>query len=157
MVFKMEQFRIRREMKHQIKAGIPEDELHEFNFSIKDYEQLDWVRPDVEFRIGNEMFDIVRSMTRGDSIQLNCVNDKEEAVLFTQLDELIQKKMEQESNANNSPLSKLVKLSKVFYITCNNKTALKVFEHKTVCYFIHQSNFYFPPNIEIQTPPPDTV
>jgi hypothetical protein len=157
IVFKIQQCRIRREIKHQIKAGIPEGELHEFNLSKKDYEQLDWVRPDIEFRKGNEMFDIVRTETTSDSIQLHCVNDKEEAVLFTQLDELIQKKMEKESSAPNSPISKVVKILKLVYVTSDFKDSLAFLAAKELHHFADLKYLYSSPYLEVLTPPPDTV
>ena len=156
-VFKIQQYRVRREIKHQIKAGIPRDELHEFILTIDEYEQLDWERPGKEFRKGNEMFDIVRFETIGDSIQLLCVNDKEEAVLFAHLDELIQKKMEKDSNAPNSPISKLVKILKLVYVTSDFKDSLACLAHKELHHFADLKYLYSSPYLEVLTPPPSTV
>lgn len=157
IVFKIEQYHIRKDIKHQIKAGIPKDELHFFSFSQNEYEQLEWIRPDIEFRLGNNMFDIVRVENFQDSIQLYCVNDKEEAILFAQLDEMIRKKMEQESNTSDSPLSKVVKIFKSVYTSdlfCYQFTT----QSSQISSDYHDLNsFYSSPFIENSTPPPDTV
>lgn len=156
-VFKIQQYKVRKEIKHLIKAGIPENELHEFHLSNKDYEQLNWVRPDIEFQKGNEMFDIVRAETKGDSILLHCVNDKEEAVLFAQLDELIQKKMEKESKAPNSPINKVFKILKLVYVTSNFKDSLAFLVVKELHHFSDLKYLYSSPYLEVLSPPPDTV
>lgn len=59
VVFKYELAKVRKEVKHQIKNGIPEDELHFFSLTQHEYEQLDWTREGKEFRYNGEMFDIV--------------------------------------------------------------------------------------------------
>jgi hypothetical protein len=157
IVFKIEQAYVRKSIKHQIKAGIPEGELHVFKLSNSEYEQLDWVRPDIEFRKDKEMFDIVRSEKLGDSIQLYCVNDKEETVLFAQLDEMIQKKMGQESNSPNSPISKVVKILKLVYVNDTCIHIMNVHALRLVNNFAEFNYFYSSPYLEVLTPPPDTV
>lgn len=156
-VFKVQQYRIRREIKHQIKAGIPEEELHEFTLSKREYEQLDWQRTDIEFRKGARMFDIVHAEQVGDSIRLRCVNDEEEQKLFAQLDLLIKRKMEQESQAPDSPLSKVIKVLKLVYL---NNEADNTFPTESMYhapYSRNKENLYISPFPEHLTPPPDTV
>ncbi len=157
IVFEIQKYRIRKEIKHQIKAGIPGEELHQFRMSKKEYEQLVWERPAKEFRKGKEMFDVVRSETSGDSIQLHCVNDKEEAVLFVQLDELIRKKMEEDSNAPNSPISNLAKILQSVYVIPDFKKSLACIDVKEPYHFTDLKYLYSSPYLEVLTPPPDTV
>lgn len=157
IAFKIEQAHIRSSIKHEIKDGIPEDELHEFHLSQKDYDQLNWVRPDIEFRRRKQMFDIVRRENKGDSIILHCVNDKEESLLFAHLDELIQNKMNKESKTPNSPLNKIVKVIKVVYV---NDFSSFILEHQTLnaeIGFYETTKLYNSPSLGVPTPPPDNV
>lgn len=157
ILFKVEQTHIRKSIKHQIKANIPIDQLHKFVLSHSSYKELNWIRPNIEFRMGNDMYDIVHLVLCGDSIQLQCVNDKEEAILFAKLDELLQKKMEQESNTPSSPINKVMKKMKLVYIkyanniSLINKTTNEAFKIASIM------NFYCSPYLEIQCPPPDSV
>ncbi|MDN4163991.1 hypothetical protein QWY31_00680 [Cytophagales bacterium LB-30] len=157
VVFKIEQTFIRKSIKLQIKAGIPEDDLHEFTLSATAYKALDWVRPDKEFRLDDEMFDIVRAETLGNTIHLYCVNDTEEALLFAQLDEITQKKMEQESNAPNSPVAKVVKLLKLVYVSFDNKEVLTGLSENPKQRFSGVKPLYSSPFLRVPSPPPNTV
>lgn len=158
IVFKIEQAHIRKSIKHQIKAGIPEEELHIFNLSKVEYIELDWVRPDIEFKKNKEMFDIVHMKSLNDSVHLYCVNDKEEAILFAQLDKMIQKKMQRESNSSNSPITKALKLFNLVYTS--NQTKNKLLTHyyrmnkKSYSYCF---NLYNSPLIKQPSPPPKSV
>jgi len=58
------------------------------------------------------MYDVVRIENLNDSIQIYCVNDEEEEVLFARLDGMIKKQMERESNSTNNPLCKVAKTIK---------------------------------------------
>ena len=156
-VYKIQLYRIRREIKHQIKAGIPESELHVLNLTRDEYEHLEWERPDIEFRMGNDMFDIVRSRIIGRTIQLQCVNDEEEAVLFARLDELTRKKMEQESKAPNSPAHKVFKVLKLLYVSTGFNKTLTYFVGNHLRHFTNLKYSYSSPYLEVLTPPPDTV
>lgn len=154
IAFKVEQAQIRKAIKHQIKAGIPESELHYFCLSQKDYQQLDWVREDIEFRVGTNMYDIVRSENENDSISLYCVNDKEEAVLFAELDDVVKKQMEGDAN---SPSGKGSKTLNLVYIVPNFHFSLVVCSFFDPANFSEINKFYAEPVIECIPHPPDLV
>ncbi|CAN5239674.1 hypothetical protein BH09BAC1_BH09BAC1_03590 [soil metagenome] len=102
-VFKMHQYRVRREIKHQIKQGIPKEDLHPFALHISDVKALDWEGGErKEFRHEGLMYDVVHEEIKGDSIYLLCVNDTEEDILFAQLDELVNQQMDENSSAPQS-------------------------------------------------------
>lgn len=157
IVFKIEQAHIRKAIKHRIKAGISEDDLHHFGLSLDDYDQLDWVRPRIEFRSGNCFYDIVHSACRSDSIHLYCVNDKEESILFAELDMLMQKQMEQESNNADGPLNKVVKIFKSVYVSDGLCLLLNPDNSFDLIKFHELCTFFSSPYLEHLTPPPDTV
>lgn len=157
MVFRHEQAYIRRSIKHQIKAGIPEDELHFFGLSLKEYEDLEWERPNKEFRLGTRMFDVVRSEINGDSIRIFCVNDQEEALLFVHLDQILKKRMGEESNTPDSPINRVTKILKLVYLPGEYGFSMstRILVNRTV--FSEWTSFYSPPDLNLLTPPPDLV
>ena len=157
MVFKFHQSHIRKQIKQQIKNGISEDELQLFSISHKEYNQLEWVREDIEFRIGANMFDIVRNERTADSVYLQCVNDKEEELLFAQLDEMIRKKMEQESSASQNPSRQWGKLYKLFSCVIPQNKSQCSCEEFVPDLFNETSFLYLSPYLEISSPPPDPV
>ncbi len=157
IVFKIEQAHIRKSIKHQIKAGIPEEELHIFNLSKVEYIKLDWVRPDIEFRKNKEMFDIVHMKSLHDSVRLYCVNDKEEAILFAQLDKMIKKKMQQESNSSNSPITKVLKLFNLIYISNQTENKSLTYYRMNKKSYHYYTNLYDSPLIKQPSPPPKSV
>lgn len=156
-VFKIEHIKIRQAIKRQIKAGIPEDDLHFFSLSQDAYENLEWIREGFEFRAGSHMFDIVRVEKKGNAIHLYCVNDEEEASLFALLDEMVKKKQEHDSNSPNSSANTFVKFLKLFHFVedinhpaqPNFATAKNTFTETTIC--------YSSPFLDREITPPDTV
>ena len=155
IVLKVQQNQIRRSIKRQIKSGIPTGELHFFELSQEEYDQLDWERPDIEFHMNSEMFDIVRKEKVGDSIHLYCVNDTEEAILFSQLDKLVQLEIEHESRQANNPITKVAKALKLLYVSENFTFKINPNTLKTI-----KSNFNTNSKLtfvflEVSTPPPN--
>ncbi len=157
IVFKTHQNAIRKEIKQQIKAGIPEHELHIFKLSKKEYCKLHWVREDIEFRLGARMFDIVRSENLSDSIYLYCINDTEEAILFAELDDLTLSKIQKESKGTNNQLFKVVKIVKLEYITTEFAFPINYFFENQKESHTHALEGYVSPNLQVLIPPPDTV
>lgn len=154
-LFKVEQAYIRRSIKREIKAGIPEDELHLFKLLRSDYQKLNWIRPDAEFRSGKRMFDVVRSVEDGDSIHLYCVNDVEEAALFSRLDELTRQRMAHGSNHPDRPLKKVVKVLKQLFLSDHSSFNKCMVNFHASHFFGRTEVFYSPPCIELLTPPPN--
>lgn len=157
IVFKIEQFQIRREIKRQIKGGIPEEELHFFSISHKQYEALDWERKDIEFRLGDLMFDIVRYQVEGDEIHLYCVNDKEEKILFAKLDEMVKRKMDHDSKSPNSSANLFVKFFKIFHFVQDLPSTLETCLAASKSAFAEKNIIYLSPYLSKETAPPDAV
>jgi len=157
VIFKIEQYQIRKEIKTQIKAGIPQSDLHKFSLSNHDYQRLEWIRQDIEFKSGINMFDIVRSEQFSDSIYLYCVNDIEEATLFAQLDEMVKDKKKKESDSPDSATNTLAKLFNLFqYVEyVQIKIAFGNENEKPNC--VRKPIFYSSPFMGLEIPPPDKV
>lgn len=157
IIFKMEQSKIRTSIKHQIKSGVPESELHVFSLSLEEYEQLNWVRKDKEFSSQKNMYDIVKKQNTRDSIFLFCVNDKEEAILFTRLDEMVKRSIERNSNSSDNPLNNVVKLFKLLYVIEGNHYFFNEIGNIIALNFSRLKFHYVSPCLEQLTPPPDKV
>ncbi len=120
-IFRYHQFRLRREIKRQIKNGVKEEELLIFNFEINELEKLTWTKPN-EFKIGSRFYDIVRKEINKGLIVLFCIDDKRESILFSKLDDIVK------NRANQSGLQQLIK--KVFQLKSyqnNHNTLFSLF------------------------------
>lgn len=157
IVFKIQQTSIRKELKHQIKAGIPESDLHPFVFSIAEYNALEWVRKDIEFRLNHEMFDIVKTEIVGGQYLLLCVNDKEESNLFAHLENAILNRLNRESNTPDKPLNKVIKLYKLVYLKFDKSVLLSRYGNGNCIHFADTANLYASLFPETVSPPPDQV
>jgi len=107
----MKQYVIRKEIKRQIKNSIPKEELHILTFFSPETD-VEWVREGKEFIFGKRMFDVVQKEIKGDSTIFHCINDKEEAILFANLDNYVQKEIQGDSKQSKSKRmnGKLVRL-----------------------------------------------
>lgn len=97
-VFKIQQYQIRKEIKRQIKAGVPEEELillkipHSLEISPNNkFKRIE----EHEFRYLGEMYDVVKQEQHGDTTWYYCLWDEKESELFAQLDEQVAQHMHQ--------------------------------------------------------------
>ena len=95
IVFKLQQYNIRSEVKQAIKNGISEDEIR--TFVLADLEKLPpnefaWIHAK-EFKLNGAYFDVIRTENKGDSVLLFCFHDLKESQLFAGLDHIIAMKM----------------------------------------------------------------
>ncbi len=98
-------------MKRAIKAGLEEESLHHFSFTKQEYEHLNWQHKN-EFQWKGVMYDVVRTKTINNIIQVSCVNDKQESVLFAHLNDHIDQfsDIEKEGKTSSKVLLKLLKI-----------------------------------------------
>ena len=152
-LFKIQQYEVRKEIKSKIKNNVPENDLILLSFhpSSKEYSEIEWIK-NHEFRYKGQLFDIVRLARDNDgTIRYKCINDKQEEILFENLDEWVQKHMESESNSD--PSSK--NILKLFSIVYFSSTQVYFLEQNTTLslksdYIFHYSS----PALEIISPPP---
>jgi hypothetical protein len=89
IVFKVKQQAIRKEIKHLIKNGVPQNELFAIEFNSSNKLDFDW-KHSREFSYKGNMYDIVRTDTINQSTFLfYCVNDIQEKQLFANLDKMV--------------------------------------------------------------------
>ncbi len=99
LIFKVQQLLIRREMKAQIKAGIPDDQLVLLRFpktGEADFSRPHWLIGEKEFRYQGKMYDVVRRLESGDTTFYYCIPDEKESRLFANLDEQVRNSMNQD-------------------------------------------------------------
>lgn len=101
-IFKMEQYKVRKEIKTAIKQGVPEHELTVIRVDESNKWELKWIEGH-EFRYKGRMYDVVRSERNGSVITYYCVHDKQEEKLFNHLDELVNRKMGNEQERDHIP------------------------------------------------------
>lgn len=155
IAYKIEQAYIRKAIKKQIKAGVSQEKLHYFKFSNKEYEKLHWKRPEIEFRIGKNMYDVVRSEKRDDSVFLFCVNDVEESILFAKLDERLNERMNNSANTKDSPIRKVNNMLKLVFFANKSALCLGVSSKQDSAGYPDIENMYSDPLIEKFSPPPN--
>ena len=92
-VFKIFQAKYREEILEIIEDGVFENELILFTFSKNDFEKgtarVHWIEAD-EFRFDEEMYDVVKNETKGDSVYLYCLHDENESKLYIIIDKYFQ-------------------------------------------------------------------
>jgi len=117
LVFKLQQYHIRAQVKQQIKAGVPEDELVLLKIPAALEQGHNRVFQRIharEFRYHGQMYDIVRQQSRGDTTWYYCVSDEQETLLFARLDELVQQNMTG-TQPHNSQIEMLLRLLGALY------------------------------------------
>ncbi|WP_041627512.1 hypothetical protein [Owenweeksia hongkongensis] len=135
LLFHIQRSQIRREIKSQIKQGVPKEEMVRFRFS-KSNPNIHW-HNDHEFRFENHMYDVVHQESTTDSLFLMCITDDQETSLFAQLSKLTN------SHWNQSPAKKqsqqAVSALSTFYLSTNAEFTLS---HVSQAH-LQGSSFYF--------------
>ncbi|MBL7889590.1 MAG: hypothetical protein JNL24_08560 [Bacteroidia bacterium] len=154
VVFKISQIQIKKEVKRELKSKIKHSELHLISFNQNDFDQINWFEEGKEFILNNKMYDIVKTETSENLVLLYCIDDKQEAQLFSNLDEHINKHIaNQQSKSKNK--SKSVddhqKIAHFIDLSLKQRFAFKLkpsFIYKTLSIeFVLSSN----------TPPPELL
>jgi len=154
LIFKSQQFQIRKEIKYRIKAGVPDDELVLITIPNSLLEEnnpiFQWIHKK-EFRYKGNMFDIVHKDVYKDSTQFYCLSDHKETQLFANLDQLVKKEMSQNSEKKQQR-DRVSYLLNSIYI-CKTSNHIFVNSSKEIeflDYFFHSKTWKKTPN----TPPP---
>ncbi len=94
-VFEIQKLAIRREIKQQIKAGVPEDELVLLKFVAEKSDPAFQRVHEREFRYAGKMYDVVRQESRGDTTWYYCIADEKETQLFANLEKMVAREQSQ--------------------------------------------------------------
>jgi hypothetical protein len=154
LVFKIQQYQVRKEIKHLIKNGLPETQLVQININSRNQSELKW-EDENEFRYQGAMYDVVRIEKKDDStIIYYCVSDEQETILFANLDEQVKKNMDSKNNGIN-PIKNLFKILSTLHYTQDT--------HTSTFFQIKESGegefafVYFSPALDILSPPPKMI
>ena len=152
IVFTVKQQAIRKEIKHLIKNGVPQNELIAIEFNSSNKLDFDW-KHSREFSYKGSMYDIVRTDTINQNTFLfYCVNDIQEKQLFANLDKMVSSCFSEQSKQRDKQIdfSQLITLKylapDVSLLFSKNKTLFF-----RACYLDIQ---YLSPCILSSEPPP---
>jgi hypothetical protein len=153
LVFKVQQYQVRKEIKQQIKLGVPEDELARITVTSDNEHLLDWEH-DKEFRYKGTMYDVVKKeVIDTNTVVYHCITDKQETKLFTNLDQQVRKEMETKNKGND--MKDLLNLLSISY-SQPVKTTWSI-QQKDLNTTFRYTFYYTSPLLEITSPPPETV
>ncbi len=155
--FQCETSRIRKEIKKLTKEAVPRNQLVHFRFSQEEINALTWVKIH-EFRLKGHFYDVVwRKKLENGKIELQCVSDDQETVLFEKLDQYVSANL-----ANQNPDKPLKNWSKIFfgnYLPCEtfpNAIWEDYFVDIKESDFLYRSSFS-ELHAFIETPPPNAL
>lgn len=91
MLFRVQQYQIRRDIKRQIMRGIPDEALCALSLSEANASEFFWLEDD-EFFYRGSMYDVVRKVALSETEAVYyCINDVLEEKLFAHLDLLVKR------------------------------------------------------------------
>ncbi len=94
-VFEIQKHEIRREIRQQIKAGVPEADLVLIKILTVNPGAIFQRVDGHEFCYDGKMYDVVRQESHGDTTRYYCLADEKETQLFAHLEELVKHDMSQ--------------------------------------------------------------
>jgi len=146
--FLIKQQLIKKEIKLKLKGSIPNGELTTFVFDKTTFKSIKWLNKK-EFSFNDHMYDVVKiENTNNDSIQVKCIDDKKEKLLFTQLEKLT--KTSEKSKKNKELF--LSKLLLKYFVPTKELTFERYY--KIINCFILKIVLYNSFVIEKPSPPP---
>ncbi len=87
ILFKVEHFQIKHEIRSKIEKGIFTEFLTVITINKSERSSIEWLESDQEFRYKNNLYDVVRFTKTENTISYYCINDSEEESLFSDLTE----------------------------------------------------------------------
>ena len=143
---------MRKEIKKQIKEGVPEDELTIIKQTSENFDELVWIKPNKEFTYKGTMYDVVRkTIEYNGDVTYHCINDKQETTLFVNLDEQVRKTMDSRNNGKD-PLQNL--FQSLYFSDFFVRLDLKIHSTK-IENFSEYSSHYSSPELNVSGPPPE--
>ena len=118
VIFEIQQYQVRREIKQRIKAGVPEDELVllEIPAALEENPGATFQRINGhEFRYQGTMYDVIRQERCGKVTRYYCINDEKETRLFANLDNLVHRQMDRDSRRREQRRDLQRLLSLIYY------------------------------------------
>jgi len=144
--FEIEQYWIKKEIKHYLINKLPEEELTIIKIPSKDYRKITWTEEGSEFRYNGNMFDVYKIKSTKDSSYYYCFDDIKESTLLTHLDKLVK---EQTDHTKSRNIQKKQVFNYLFQATFTNPKQIEKSCQYTI-YTTHYSSIFK----DVLSPPP---
>ncbi|WP_421871218.1 hypothetical protein [Marinoscillum sp.] len=148
---KIELAMVRKEVKHQMMAGISKEKLTLISTTPATANQLDWEHSR-EFAYQQEMYDVVYTEVMGDTTHYWCWKDDKESRLNQELARLLHQDSRQERQHKRS--AQLLVLYKSLYYQKSDRFKLHCFKPNHSNTATQDQRAYLSPIRPIDTPPP---
>lgn len=156
LIFKVQQYFIRVEIKSEIKSGIPADQLVKLAIA-KAWEEQKNPRFErehsKEFRFDGEWYDVIKHEQIGDTTYYWCIHDFKESALFATLEHLTYELLfENENEDERKEITEwLIQKYEAHSIFSN------VNSNSELLLFIEQNETMLSAHSELPSPPPDAL
>jgi len=151
LVFKINQNKIRSQIKTEIKLSLNTNELKKITFSFFEIKSINWVKENKEFIYKNNMYDVVKSEKTDTGVTFYCIDDKQEKELFANLDEHINTHSATNNKKNKTHKNSLDSFFKLYY---SIKKSEKIFLNEEAIFYFSKNRIYASNSLEIDSPPP---
>ncbi|MCF8372439.1 MAG: hypothetical protein K9H64_12495 [Bacteroidales bacterium] len=142
----------RAEVKRILKESIPESELVQIFVSMAKITSIHWTKEGKEFRFMDQMYDVVKSVSKSDGVLFYCLHDAKESKLFENLDSFIESHVaDNPKNQKNAKRLMGFSIKDFFY---PEKLEFNISENTFNRNFIQPENKYISPFLYLDTPPP---
>jgi hypothetical protein len=153
LAFKAVQMQVRKEVQHTLKQNLSKSQLTAITINKDSVKLLEWKEKGKEFHYQGELYDIVKSDENASAITFYCINDKQEEILFADLDRHITTHIAADKPIKNSTSKKLVDHVVKLYFS-NEQSYL--FLRSEISSIPNTGSFDYLSNpVEITSPPPE--
>lgn len=149
---KVQQYQLRKEIRAQIKEGIPETDLIQITISPKEANKLIW-KDKEEFSYNDKMYDVVKMEVQNGSTVYYCISDAQETKLIAKYNKELKRKRKEKNN-RNSPVKTVKFLQHVDPLP--QKAEIAFVEINSETNFIYAEH-YSPLSLDILSPPPKQI
>ena len=153
IAYRFEQYSIRKEIKKQIKEGVPQNELTTILCTKKNESEIIW-QNEKEFLFHGNLYDVVRKeiLANGDT-RYECINDKQETELFVSLDKKVGKQLDARHKGDSAAKS----LFSALYFSKLIPLSFALIQPILLQKIHFSETKYFVPFLEINSPPPQFI
>lgn len=155
LIFKLQHFQVRKEIKHKIKQSVPAEDLVIIKIFEFESHRLYWTKAEKEFKFQGQMYDVVKKEYGDNFTTFFCIHDFKDSHLFAQLDHHTDQYLSNstEHKAQSQKLFRLwfknywfnrISLEKPFETPLNRKRFKKTSQYQSI-------------HIDLLKPPPQTV
>lgn len=152
-LFKAKQYQARKEIKAIIKAGVPDSLRVDFYLDEieSDPNLFIWIHSK-EFRYKGQMYDVVSEREENGRLIVSCIHDIKESGLFADLDQMIERQMNADSQNQNSR-QHWIKLFQSLFFGSTSVAVQNVQEHNKHVFFFWVN--FLSVSFNPESPPPE--